>query len=99
MNTLRQIRVSRFQAEVVSGHKGAAVEVPFDPSVKWGSTPQQIRPGRRGHLAHGTLNGTKFDSAIVSRSRRFWLLLDDRVLVAAAAQLGEVVNVTVAPFK
>jgi hypothetical protein len=99
MNTLRQMRATRFQAEVVFGHKGTAVEVPFDPSVKWRTPSQQIRPGRRGHLARATLNGTKFDSAIVARSRRFWLLLEDRVLVAAEAQVGEVVTVTVAPFK
>ena len=93
------MRATRFQAEVVSGHKGAAVEVPFDPNVKWGKPSQQIRPGRRAHLARATLNGTKFDSAIMARSRRCWLLVEDRVLAAAEAQVGEIVTVTVVPCK
>ena len=92
------MKATRFQAEVVSGHKGAAVEVPFDPNAAWETPSQQIRPGRRGHPARATLNGTRFDCVIVARSRRFWLLVEDRVLAAAKAQLGEVVNITVAPF-
>lgn len=93
------MKTIRFNAPILSGHKGAAVEVPFDPGKQWQSQPQQLRPGRRGHLAHATLNGAKFDSAIVARSRRFWLLVDDEVLTAAKARVGEIVNVTVAPSK
>ena len=93
------MKAVRFNAPILAGHKGAAVEVPFDPNTSWETAPQQIRPGRRGHPAQATLNGTKFDSAIVARSRRFWLLVDDDVLAAAKAQVGEIVNVTVAPLK
>ena len=93
------MKAIRFDAQILSGHKGAAVEVPFDPGTTWETPSQQLRPGRRGHLARATLNGAKFDSAIVARSRRFWLLVDDDVLTAAKAEVGEIVNVTVAPLK
>jgi Domain of unknown function (DUF1905) len=93
------MKAIRFNAPILSGHKSAAVEVPFDPGTKWQTSAQQLQPGRRGHLAHATLNGAKFDSAIVARSRRFWLLVDDAVLTAAKAEVGEIVDVTVAPLK
>ena len=93
------MKATRFQAPLLSGHKGGAVEVPFDPSAKWQTPSQQIRPGRRGHCASATLHGVKFDSAIVVRSRRFWLLIDDSVIAAAKVQIGDVVNVAVAPLK
>lgn len=93
------MKAARFSAQVMSGHKQAAVEVPFDPGTKWEVASRQIRPGRRGYLARATINETKFDSAIVARSRRFWLLIEDHVLVTAKVQVDEVVIVTVAPLK
>ncbi len=93
------MKATQFQAPLLSGHKGAAVEVPFDPSAKWQTPSQQIRPGRRGYFASATLDGKKFDSAIVARSRRFWLLVDESVVAAAKVQIGDIVNVTVAPSK
>ena len=93
------MKAIRFQAPLLSGHKGAAVEVPFDPGKKWEAPSQQLRPGRRGHIASATLDGIKFDSAIVARSRRFWLLVDESVIVAAKTRIGEIVDVTVAPAK
>jgi SOS-response transcriptional repressor LexA len=43
------------------------------------------------------LNGTAFESAIVPRSRAFWLLLDDSVLGAAGVSVGDTVRVAVEP--
>jgi hypothetical protein len=87
----------RFRSKVLSGHKGAAVEVPFDPAKAWASRPQRIRPGRRGHSVTATLNGIRFESYIVSRSRRFWLLIEANALRAAKASIGDIVNIEVSP--
>jgi hypothetical protein len=32
----------RFKAELLSGHKVAAVEVPFDPAKQWAIPPKQL---------------------------------------------------------
>jgi hypothetical protein len=87
----------QFSGVVLDGHKGAAVEVPFDPTARWGIDAGPLRPGRRGHRVRGSLNGTAFESAIVPRSRAFWLLLDDSVLGAAGVSVGDTVRVAVEP--
>jgi hypothetical protein len=62
----------RFKATLADGHKGLAVEVPFDPGRKEVS---------------GMLNGIPFDSTIVRRAKKFWLLVEGDL--AAAARIGE----------
>ena len=52
---------------------------------------------RRGLERGGFVEGRNV--AIVVRSRRFWLLIDDSVIAAAKVQIGDVVNVAVAPLK
>lgn len=76
----------RFKGTVLAGHKGLAVEVPFEPN-----TPARpLWPGRKGHPARGTVNGMKFESAVVPRVRRYWLLLDDEL----GLREGDEVNVS-----
>jgi hypothetical protein len=88
---------ARFRGALLLGHKGHAVEVPFDPGVRWSSTAQPLRPGRRGYLVDATAGGVAFASAIVARSKRFWLLVPDAVMREAGAVTGDTVLVTVAP--
>jgi hypothetical protein len=87
----------QFSGVVLDGHKGAAVQMPFDPAARWGIAAGPLRPGRRGHRVRGSLNGTAFESAIVPRSRAFWLLLDDAVLGAAGVAVGDTVRVAIEP--
>jgi hypothetical protein len=88
---------SRFKARVLAGHTGAAVEVPFDPSVLWGAAIRPLRKGRRGYPVMATLNGVAFESEIVPRSKRFWLLVGDDVIASAGSAIGHSVSVEVEP--
>lgn len=84
-----------FSAPLLEGHKGAAVEVPFDPAERWGQAPRALRAGRRGHWARGDLDGVPFTSEIVPRSGRFWLLVDEALRRAAGAKIGGTVRVSI----
>lgn len=90
---------SRFRATLIEGHKGCAVEVPFDPAVKWDAGTESVRPGRRGHPVRARVNGVEFDSWIVKRSRRYWLLVDDAILVRAEVAVCDVLDVSVEPLR
>ena len=83
-----------FKAEVVSGHKENAVEVPFDPALEWGILPKPLWRGRRGHAVNATVNGFTFVSSIVPRQKKFYLLID----AAADISAGNVVAVALEPY-
>jgi hypothetical protein len=68
----------RFTAKLVDGHKGLAVEVPFDPGRKEVS---------------GMLNGIPFDSVVARRAKKFWLLVEKDLAVAAGVGEGDEVEV------
>jgi hypothetical protein len=88
-----------FKAEVQSGHKEAAVEVPFDPAQVWGLAPRPLWRGRRGHVVSGSLNGSRFEeSVIVPRSKKFFMLIDKEMEQAAGVSVGDIVSVAVAPI-
>jgi len=87
----------RFSSVVLSGHKGLGFEVPFDPAKRWGRSAARLRPGRRGHRVSGTVNGTPFESAVVGRSRRFFVLVTDRMAKAAKLREGSAVRVLLKP--
>jgi len=89
------VKRERFEGVVLLGHKEAAVEVPFDPATRWSIPAAPLRPGRRGHFVRGRLNGTEFESAIVPRSKRFWLLLRDEILNSANVSAGDRVKVAI----
>lgn len=72
-------------------------KVPFDPADAWGTPPAPLWRGRRGHRVRGRLNGFAFESAIVPRSRRFWLIVDATTLKGAGAEIGKTVGVQVQP--
>jgi len=81
-----------FLAELLRGHKGAAVEVPFDPAQIWEVAAAPLWPGRRGKSVQGSLNDVKFGSCIVPRSGRFWLLVDEEIHEKAYVSVGEIVR-------
>jgi hypothetical protein len=86
-----------FKAEVMSGHKDDAVEVPFDPSQVWEVGARPLWPGRRGYTVKGKLNGHDFERSIVPRQTRFYLLIDKNMERATGVSPGDVVKVVVAP--
>jgi len=87
----------QFSGVVLNGHKVAAVQVPFDPTARWGTAAGPLWRGRRGYRVRGSLHGTAFERAIVPQSRAFWLLLDAAVLGAAGVAVGDTVRVAVEP--
>jgi hypothetical protein len=91
------MKVEAFDGVILSGHKQDAVEVPFDPAERWALAARSIRPGRRGHAVSGKLNGCAFDSFIVARSRKFWLLLPAEVEEQASVDAGDAVRIEIAP--
>ena len=82
-----------FQATLLSGHKEDTVEVPFDPS-QFGLSSEPLWPGRRGYRVKATINGREFDGAVVSRSKRFWLLVPAPIAQSAGVAAGDTVQVT-----
>ncbi|MEP6633236.1 MAG: DUF1905 domain-containing protein [Luteimonas sp.] len=95
MNATSAKRV--FDAVLQSGHKQHACEVPFDPAEIWKTAAAPLWHGRRGHRVRATCNGLAFDSAIVARSRRFWLLVEDDVRARAGWEAGEPLRVELVP--
>lgn len=89
--------IDTFNSVLLSGHKGHAAQVPFDPGNRWSVGAQALWPGRRGFPVHATLNGQAFESVIVARSRKFWLLVPFEVSQAAAISVGASGEFSVAP--
>jgi hypothetical protein len=88
----------QFKAEVLSVHKDNAVEVPFDPSEVWGVAPKPLWRGRRGHEVHGRLNGFHFESCIVPRQKRFFMIIDEDIRKQAKLSVGDIVTASVKPL-
>ncbi len=97
MNKVSPFKV-RFIGLVLSGHKQAAVEVPFDPSIRWSARAVAIGPRRRGHRVQGTFAGVAFQSVVVARSKRFWVLIERAHLDAAGVSLGDSVEISLEPL-
>ena len=88
----------KFKAELLSGHKEDAVEVPFDPAKEWGVPAKPLWRGRRGHLVNATVNGFAFEGSIVPRQKKFYLLIDAEAAKAAGVSNGVKVEVVVEPY-
>ena len=87
----------KFKAELQAGHQEDAVEVPIDPAATWGVAPVRLWRGRKGHRVQATLNGISFAGFIVSRQKRFYILIDGDIKQAGGVEVGDVVSVTVRP--
>jgi len=92
-----------FESELLDGHKGPAVLVPFDPGETWGVLPTPVETEAYGkiaaHLVTGTMNRRKFDGCIVRRWGKHFILVDENLRRAAGAKVGDVVRVSVSPRK
>ena len=87
-----------FRGEILTGHKGDAVVVPFDPAKVWSAEPAAVPPPwRRGYLVRGTLNQHAFEGWIGFRWGRFFILVDDELQRAAGVSAGDEVDVIVEP--
>jgi Domain of unknown function (DUF1905) len=80
---------------LLTGHKGPAVEVPFDPAPRWGTRQVPLRPGRRGFPVAVVLSGAPFESVIVSRMRRFFVLVPWSVARQVGLAVGDRVRLVV----
>ena len=87
----------KFKGELLSGHKDHAIEVPFDPAIEWKLEPQPLWRGRRGHPVMARINNVSFESAIVPRQKKFYLLVDAEAVKSAAISDGGLVEVAVEP--
>ncbi|MEA2239440.1 MAG: hypothetical protein QOC81_4164 [Thermoanaerobaculia bacterium] len=61
--------------------------------------PVRLRAGRLGHRVAGKVNGVAFESEVVARSRKFWLLIDDEVREKAKLEIGSTAKVAIRPIK
>jgi hypothetical protein len=86
-----------FRGTVLSGHKDDAVEVPFDPVQTLGVALVAIKPGRRGFPVRAMINSIGFDTYVVARSTKFWLLLPMAIVSKIGSNEGDTVSVTLSP--
>jgi hypothetical protein len=96
--TRAHTRLERVRGVLREGHKGAAVEVPFDPAERWGIAAIPLRTGRRGHRVVATIGSVTFETTIVARARRHFVLIDAATCAAAAVAPGDEVALTVQPI-
>ena len=89
------VKKKRFKAAVLTGHKESAVEVPFNPTQEWKTEPQPLWRGRRGHPAEVVIKDVSFESAIVPRQKKYYLLVDRESQRSAQVSDGDMVTVTV----
>jgi hypothetical protein len=88
----------RFRAEILTGHKGDAVLVPFDPAAEWDLDTVEVElPWRTGWPVQGTLAGAKFRGWVGRRWGRFFLLVDAALQRAAGVKAGDEVDVVLRP--
>ena len=90
-------RAERFETVVLEGHKGLAFELPFDPSERWGIREERLWPGRHGWHVKGSANRVSFESVVVPRSRRFFVLVSDEMKRAGRLRAGSRVKVSIGP--
>lgn len=93
----KAMKREKFFAVILAGHKESACEVPFDPVERWQAQPQPLRPGRRGYPVRGMINGIQFQSAVVGRSREFFLLIGDELKQIAGVSSGDRVKLAIEP--
>jgi hypothetical protein len=92
------MRKRTFTAELLAGHKEDALQLPFDPEEVWQIPPQALWHGRRGHLVEATVNGISFESFVVPRQKKFFLLVDQEVKRLARLATGDEVSASVKPL-
>lgn len=91
------MKKKKFKAELLAGHQEDAVEVPFDPTTTWGVPPVKLWRGRKGHRVLATINGVSFETFIVPRQQKCFVLVDDDIKQEGGFDVGDMVSVSVAP--
>jgi hypothetical protein len=95
------MKKQKFETELLSGHKGCAVIVPFDPRELWGIEPTMVPSAeygkRPGHLVAATINGHRFEGWIGNRWGRFFILVSDELQDSAGVAVGDIVTMEVTP--
>jgi uncharacterized protein DUF1905 len=91
----QQMRTKKFKAELLTGHKESAVEVPFNPVEEWQIEPGRLWRGRRGFAVVAKINDISCETSIVPRQKKFYLLVDRESQRAAGISEGDLVTVTV----
>lgn len=86
-----------FKTKVLSGHKENALEVPFNPGETWSLKPSHLWRGRNGYPVIAKLKCVSFESHIVGRQKRFYMLVDKDMMKAADLSAGDIVTATIAP--
>jgi hypothetical protein len=84
-----------FSAELLAGHKDAALEVPFDPSEVWRAEAKSLWKGRRGYEVTAIVNGVSFESCIVPRQKKFFMLVSADVIKEIGIAIGDTVKAAV----
>jgi hypothetical protein len=84
-----------FKAQLQTGHKDSALEVPFDPAAVWNAAAKPLWKGRRGFSVKAKVNGIAFESYIVARQNKFFMLVDQSIIKTSGALVGEVVKASV----
>ncbi|MEO6324775.1 MAG: DUF1905 domain-containing protein [Thermoanaerobaculia bacterium] len=90
------MKAATFSALLLEGHKGPALELPFDPAERWGPAVS-LRAGRRGHFVQGLLNGKPFESVVVARARKFFVLVSSKLQEQQSLKPGQRVKVSLEP--
>jgi hypothetical protein len=89
---------TRFEAELIEGHKGVTVVlVPFDPEAVWSRKPVRLDPRRDGWLVTGTANGARFDGYVGERWGRFFIIIDPELREAAEVAVGDTLTMVIGP--
>ena len=86
-----------FDAVLLSGHKQDAVELPFDPVAAWNSKAAPIARGRRGQRVGGMLDAIAFESRVVARQKRHFVLIEAALRRQAGLAAGDPVHVVLEP--
>ena len=94
---MQRMASAKFRATLIDGHKGLACEVPFDPAERWSLPVVTVAPRRKGVEVAATIDDVSFDSAVVPRSRRHWLLVTEDTARRLGKGAGDPVAVVLAP--
>ncbi|HVE71014.1 MAG TPA: MmcQ/YjbR family DNA-binding protein [Thermoanaerobaculia bacterium] len=94
---MRSMPSARFRATLAAANKRLVCEVPFDPAERWTLPVVSVEPRRRGVEVAATVDDVSFDSAVVARAGRHWLLVDDATARRIEKGKGDEVMVVLAP--
>ena len=89
------MRKKTFSAALLGGHKDAAIEIPFDPTQFWHTDAKPLWKGRRGFEVRATLNGFRFESFVVPRQKKFFMLVDEEVIKSTGVTIGDEVKASI----